>query len=103
VGPLLVDDEKERVARLGHLQRAEADFEALPFDADSARAYGRVAAALRSSGRKTTARAYDAMIAAVAIANGLPLYTCNPADFAEIDEIEVIAIPHPQAKATQAP
>ena len=35
-------------------------------------------------------RAYDAMIAAIALANGLPLYTCNPRDFAGIDGLEVL-------------
>jgi predicted nucleic acid-binding protein len=35
---------------------------------------------------------YDAMIAATAIANDLPVYTCNPADFSGIDDLEVIAV-----------
>lgn len=34
-------------------------------------------------------------IAAVAIANGIPLYTVNPDDFAGISELDVVAIPHP--------
>lgn len=63
----------------------EADFDPLPCDADAARAFGQVADFLRRSGRKASARAYDAMIAAIAMANGLPLYTCNPDDFAGID------------------
>jgi predicted nucleic acid-binding protein len=91
VGPLVGSDE-ERAARQAHLQRAEVDFDPLPFDADAARAFGQVAAALRRSGRKTSARAYDAMIAAVALANGLPLYTCNPRDFRGIDGLEVIPV-----------
>jgi tRNA(fMet)-specific endonuclease VapC len=95
VGPLVAGSESERAARLAHLQQAEADFDPLPFDAEAARAFGRVAASLRRSGRKTTARAYDAMIAAVALANGLPLYTCNPDDFAGIDGLAVIGVPHP--------
>jgi predicted nucleic acid-binding protein len=95
VGPLLASDDTERAARLAHLQQAEADFDPLPFDGDAARAFGQVAASLRRSGRKTTARAYDAMIAAIAVANELPLYTCNPADFAGVDGLTVIAIPHP--------
>lgn len=41
----------------------------------------RAAASPRRAGRWTSARTYDAMIAAVAIANQLPLYTCNPRDF----------------------
>lgn len=95
VGPLVASTESERAARLAHLQQAEADFDPLPFDADAARAFGQVAAALRRSGRKTSARAYDAMIAAVALANDLPLYTCNPDDFARIDGLTVVAVPHP--------
>ena len=94
VGPLLAEGE-EGAARQAHLQQAEADFRPLPFDADAARAFGRVAASLRRAGRKSSSRAYDAMIAATALANGLPLYTCDPADFAEIDGLDVIAVPVP--------
>jgi predicted nucleic acid-binding protein len=95
VGPHVARTDQERVARQAHLQQAEADFDPVPFDAASARAFGRVAASLRRAGRKPAARAYDALIAATAIANGLPLYTCNPSDFAAIDELEVVAVPHP--------
>jgi tRNA(fMet)-specific endonuclease VapC len=95
VGPLAATDPAERAARLAHLQQAEADFDPLPFDADAARAFGQVAASLRRSGRKASARAYDAMIAAIAIANGLPLYTCDPDDFVGIDGLTVITIGHP--------
>jgi hypothetical protein len=91
VGPLVASD-AERGARLARLQQVEADFDPLPFDAPAARAFGRVAASLRRAGRKPAARAYDAMIAAVAIANGLPLYTCNPRDFTGIDGLEVVVL-----------
>ena len=93
VGPLIASSDRERAARQAHLQQAEADFDPLPFDAQAARAYGRVAASLRRSGRKRVARSYDAMIAATAIANGLPLYTCNPADFTGIDGLVVVPVP----------
>jgi predicted nucleic acid-binding protein len=96
VGPLLAKDEQERAARQAHLQQAEADFNPLPFDAAAARAFGRVAASLRRAGRKSTARSYDAMIAATALANDLPLYTCNPADFSGIDDLNVVAVPVPE-------
>ena len=95
VGPLVAGTDSERAARLAHLQQAEADFDPLPFDADAARAFGRVAASLRRSGRKANARAYDAMIAAVALANELPLYTCNPDDFSAIGGLTVVAVTHP--------
>jgi predicted nucleic acid-binding protein len=95
VGPLVAATDAERAARQAHLQQAEADFEPLPFDADAARAFGQVAASLRRAGRKTAARAYDAMIASIAIANGLPLYTCDPSDYEGIDGLEVVTVPHP--------
>ena len=95
VGPLVAATAEERAFRQAHLQQAEADFEPLPFDAGAARAFGQVAAALRRSGRKTTARAYDAMIAAVAISNGLPLYTANPRDFAGIDGLVIVEVVAP--------
>lgn len=95
VGPLVATDAKVRAARQAHLQQAEADFEPLPFDAAAARAFGQVAAALRRAGRKPAGRAYDAMIAATAIANRLPVHTCNPDDFMGIDDLVVVPLPHP--------
>jgi predicted nucleic acid-binding protein len=85
VGPLVATDERERARRLATVQQVEADFDPLPFDAAAARAFGQVAASYRRSGRKPAARSFDAMIAATALANGLPLYTANPDDFAGID------------------
>jgi predicted nucleic acid-binding protein len=75
----------------------------LPFDAAAARSFGRIAAGLRSAGGRPGARAYDAMIAAIAIAiaiaisisNDLSLHTCNPRDFTGIEELTVVAVPHP--------
>ncbi len=94
VGPLIVGG-RERESRQAVLQQVEADFDPLPFDVPAARAFGRVAASLRRSGRKPAARAYDAMIAAIAISNDLPLYTCNPQDFQGIDGLAVVRVPHP--------
>ena len=98
VGPLVASTDEERAARQAHLQQAEADFEPLPFDADAARSFGQVAASLRRSGRKASARAYDAMIAAIALAQGLPLYTANPRDFDNIDGLTVVAVPTPEIR-----
>ncbi len=95
VGPLVATTDEERAARQAHVQQAEADFDPLPFDAPAARTFGRVAASLRQAGRKPSARAYDAMIAATAMSQNLPVYTCNPSDFADIDGLTVIAIPVP--------
>lgn len=73
--------------------RPEADLEAVPFDMAAARAFGRVAADLRRAGRKPAARTYDAMIAAIALSRGWPVHTANPADFAHIDGLTVVALP----------
>jgi tRNA(fMet)-specific endonuclease VapC len=96
-GPLITDDEAVRAVRQRHVQRAEADFDPLPFDADCARAFGTVAAALRQAGRKTAARRYDAMIAATAVAHNLPVYTCNPDDFQGIPGLTVVPVAIPDA------
>jgi len=101
VGPLVASTDAERAARQAHLQQAEADFDPLPFDAQAARAFGRVAASLRRAGRKVHARAYDAMIAATALANGLPVYTCNPNDFSGIEGLEVVPVPLAQVPAAR--
>src|SRR5689334_20980595 len=53
----------ERARRLDVLQRAEHEFDPVPFDADIARARGRVTAAVIASDRKTRRRAADLMIA----------------------------------------
>ncbi|WP_219418417.1 type II toxin-antitoxin system VapC family toxin [Pseudonocardia nigra] len=95
VGPLVATTEAERASRQTVLQQAESDFEPLPFDASAARAFGRVASALRQAGRTPQARAYDALIAAVAIANDIPVHTCNPADFTGIEDLQVVAVPVP--------
>jgi predicted nucleic acid-binding protein len=100
VGPLVATTDLERAARQAHVQQAEADFDPLPFDAAAARAFGRVAASLRRAGRKPAARAYDAMIAATALANNLPVYTCNPDDFLGIDSLAVVAVPVPGTATT---
>lgn len=82
-GPHAAPDPGERARRQEHLQRIEAIFDPLPFDADAARAYGRIYAAIAAVGRKARGRrAVDMLIAATALAGGLPLYTCNPGDFA---------------------
>lgn len=96
VGPLVTQDDDERAARQARLQETEAAFEPLPFDAPAARTFGRVAVALRRAGRQVPPRAFDALIAAIAMAHGLPLYTCNPRDFAGIEGLDLVAVPHPE-------
>jgi predicted nucleic acid-binding protein len=87
-------DSDERARRQDRLQRTEAAFSPLPFDADAARAYGRIFAAVTPAGRKARgARAVDLMIAAIACSVELPLYTRNPSDFAALDDlVDVVAV-----------
>ena len=86
----------ERARRLDVLQRAEHEFDPIPFDADAARAYGRVTAAVIAAGRKPRRRAADLMIAATAIVAELPLYTTNPDDFTGLDHlVTVIPVTRP--------
>jgi len=94
-GPLVTTDEVERARRLLHLQQAEVAFSPLPFDADAARVFGSVSASLRQAGRKSAARGKDAMIAAIALAGRLPIYTCNARNFEGIDGLEVVSVPVP--------
>ena len=87
-GPHATDDPVERGRRQDRLQRAEATSDPLAFDGDAARAYGRVFAAVTAAGRKARgARAVDLLIAATALANDLPLYTRNGADFRVLDKL----------------
>ena len=92
-GPHATSDEQERARRQDRLQWAAATWDALPFNTEAARTYGRVFAATRAGGRSSRTRLADLLIAATAAANGLPLYTRNLADFAGLEQIvTVIAI-----------
>jgi hypothetical protein len=92
----LYDEHEERARRTETLQRAESEFDPVPFDAEAARTYGRVAAAVIAAGRKPRRRTADLMIAASAIAEGLPLFTTNPDDYAGLEKlVRVIPVTRP--------
>jgi len=93
-GPHATPDPQERARRQDRLQRAEATFEPLPVDANVARAYGRIYAAVAGAGRKPRgARSLDLLIAATALAADLPLYTRNPDDFGGTEGlIEIVTV-----------
>jgi predicted nucleic acid-binding protein len=89
------EEHVERARRLDALQRAENEFDPIPFGVEAARAYGQVAAAVVGARRKPR-RAVDLMIASVAIAEDLPLFTTNPADFAGLEHLlTVVAVTRP--------
>lgn len=81
------DEYAERARRLDILQRTENEFDPIPFDAEAARIYGRVCAAVIGAGRKPRRRVADLMIAAIAIAEELPLFTTNPDDYKGLDNL----------------
>ncbi len=92
----MYDEHEERARRTEALQRAESEFDPVPFDAEAARIYGRVTAAVVTAGRKPRRRIADLMIAATAIAEALPLYTTNPGDYAGLEKlIRVVPVARP--------
>lgn len=92
-GPHATDDDQERARRQDRLQWAAATWDPLAFDADAARAYARVFSATKAMGRSSRTRLADLLIAATAAANGLPLYTRNPNDFAGLDHLlDVVSV-----------
>ena len=91
------EERAERARRMSVLQRAEADFDPIPFDAEAARLYGQVSAASIAIGRKPRARVADLMIASTAIAEGLALFTTNPDDFRGLDRLlTIVPVTRPQ-------
>ena len=83
----LYDERAERARRMSVLQRAEAEFDPIPFDAEAARIYGQLSAAVVAIGRRPRVRMADLMIASTAIAEELPLFTTNPDDFRGLDHL----------------
>ncbi|MQA87805.1 MAG: PIN domain-containing protein [Streptosporangiales bacterium] len=98
-GPHHTSDPQERARRLDLLQRVEAEFEPLPFDAEAARAFGRVSAAVLAAGRKPRRRLADLMIASIAVSNRLPLFTASPGGFDGLGDLLTVvpvALPNDQ-------
>jgi predicted nucleic acid-binding protein len=92
-GPHATNDPAERARRQDRLQRAETTFDPLLFDADAARAYGRIYALVIAAGREARGRrAVDLLIAATALAHDLTLYTRIPDDFAHLDDVRVVDV-----------
>ena len=90
VGPLAARDDEERARRQDRLHWAVSTWHPLPFDALAARAYGRICSTLMARGRVSRRRFADLLIAATALAHGLPLYTRNAADLAGLERVVVI-------------
>ncbi len=92
------DEHLERALRMDILQRAENEFDPIPFGVDAARIYGRMCAAVVAVGRSPRGRVADLMIASIAVAEGLPLFTANPDDFKGLEDfLTVVPVAHPEA------
>ena len=89
-GPHATSDATERARRQDRLQWAASRWDPMPVDTEVARAYGRVYAAVRVSGRSSRRRFGDLLIAATALAHELPLYTRNPDDFKGLESLVTI-------------
>ncbi|UNO40133.1 type II toxin-antitoxin system VapC family toxin [Streptomyces sp. MST-110588] len=91
------DEHAERARRMDVLQRAEHEFDPIPFDVEAARIYGRICAAVVSAGHRPRRRVADLMIAATAAAEQLPLFTTNPDDFKGLDDlITIVPVARPE-------
>lgn len=86
-GPHATDEPDERARRQDRLQQLESWVEPTPFDGDCARAFGRIYATVVATGRQPRRRMADLLIAATALAGGLPLYTRNADDFRGLEQI----------------
>ena len=89
-GPLAARDDDERARRQDRLHWAVTTWEPLPFDAEAARAYGRIYSMLMARGRVGRRRFADLLIAATAVAHRLPLYTRNPKDLSGLERLLVV-------------
>ena len=86
-GPHLASTTADRSQRQARLQPAEATFDPIPFDVATARSFGQIVAAVADTGHTHRSRVADLLIAAIAHANGLVLYTRNPDDFIGLEDL----------------
>jgi predicted nucleic acid-binding protein len=75
---VLVASEANRADRLATLSAVESRWDPLPVDAEVARAFARIVAELRSRRRRVPV--LDALVAATAIAAGMPVVTQDSDD-----------------------
>lgn len=88
IGVLLADDD-HRAGRVATLSAVESTWDALPVDAEVARAFARIAADLR--GRRRCVPTLDALIAATAVVAAIPVVT-QDRDYADIPDVQVIRV-----------
>ncbi|MWA11817.1 type II toxin-antitoxin system VapC family toxin [Streptomyces sp. BA2] len=84
-GVAMAKDPVARAARVERLADALSAFDPMPFDGAAAARYGTLVSLIIAADRDPRPRRLDLMIAAIASAEGLPLYTRNVADFKGLD------------------
>ncbi|MGW6425760.1 type II toxin-antitoxin system VapC family toxin [Nocardia sp. NPDC055053] len=87
LGIALAADPKTLALRTERLLEVEHAFDALPLCSAAARRFTTMAKLVVAAGRNPKPRKMDLMIAAIASANDLPLYTANVDDFAGLDPV----------------
>ncbi len=92
-GVLLATDDDERARRTDRLAAVESTFEPLPVTPEIARAWGRLAAAVKQRGGQPRRRQIDLAIAATASVEHVPLLTHNTADFQIIADLVDVRLP----------
>jgi len=88
VGVLMAND-ADRPARVATLSAVESTWDPLPIDAEVARQFAHIAAALRASRRRVPI--LDALIAATAVVEQIPVVT-QDRDYHAIPGVEVIRV-----------
>lgn len=92
-GVAMAKDAATRAVRTEVLGAAIVEFDPLPFDAEAATRYGTLVALTLEAKRDPKPRRIDLMIAAIASARGLPLYTRTEADFKGLEDmVELITV-----------
>ena len=86
-GVAMAKDAASRAARTEKLGAAIVEFEPLPFDGPAAARYGTLVALTVEANRDPRPRRTDMMIAAIASAHGLPLYTRNAKDLVGLADL----------------
>ncbi|WP_280316869.1 type II toxin-antitoxin system VapC family toxin [Nocardia wallacei] len=87
LGIALADTPQTLALRTERLLAIEHSFDALPFSSTAARRFTSMAKMVVASGRSPKPRRMDLMIAAIASANDLPLFTRNADDFKDLDRL----------------
>lgn len=87
-GPLATGSRSVRLKRARGLSQIESIAEVIAFDRRCATAYARIYLASLQHGRKARGRrAMDLLIAATALAHGLPIYTLNASDLRGLERL----------------